>query len=378
MAIQIQGFYLIEVKRQNPNVQVVVKEGVILDVDLECMARGITAGMPLKKARALVEGLQTYNYSPDEFVDARANWLEKLVLYTGKIEVVADHYAVLDLSQHPQPVEIASHLAHSLKESYEVRWGGADTRWVAELSCRLGCGHISDGQAFIAQFPVSCLPVSTQAQNRLNFLGFRTVESLLDLSLERLREQFDEEGHVLYHAIRCRWNGEVERNYPKESLSAYHNFGGSLESEEQLQSAFHCLANELGGLISTLDKQCYRLMMVWELENFQHIVHKRTYQKPLYNLLTILSALRLLYNKAKAPETCIGIRVLLLDLLPLQSKQTVLPVVQSRPKDNPGFERALEGIKGAFGAEIICKASEVSQERRKKVLMEWKHATGWV
>ncbi|MEA2552726.1 MAG: polymerase [Fimbriimonadaceae bacterium] len=382
----LEGFFARRCDPDRRNPIAIVRDGLVLDVNLASRKRGMSVGMETRTARAVAHDAEFIEWEEDLYEDDQRQWLDLCTDFTGIIEPEDQNSVFLDLSGHPNPVDVSEKLVRTLvKETgLHVRYGAAPSKWIAKLSSREGdCGLAArDAAAFLCGLTVSKLtPISLEHRERLNFLGYRTIGQILDIPAEVLRQQFGPEGMLIAKAAKGDLFQPVRAVYPQDSLIETFIFEGAIESLETLDLALKELAWRVSDRLAKMNMQGQELSVSVELENEDIKRQKRKFSKPIYNKPGALSSLRLIIadllepdnSKIPNPKSAIAaVRLCLSNLQQNKEKQKEL-LGHGRTKDQSAFNH----VRTVFGDKSVQLGSEIAVPRRVRVLREWKNATGW-
>jgi hypothetical protein len=330
--------------------------------------------MSLNEAKILLRGGQFVAWVASDFEQAQEKWLEVAAAYTSALEPAKQHSAFLDLSGHPDPLPIALQVVSSVEEmGYGVRWSLAHTKWLASLGAKLNAHHepMQDSAEFLWPLSIRHLPISLEAKERFQMLGYTTVGQITELRLSSLREQFGEESHTIYQLI---WGGKYEpiaALYPKDSLTEQLYFDNPIDDLEVFDRALRLTANRIGKRLRDSDLCGQDAQIYLDTEKGVRS-YKRTFNKPIEGPRSAYGALSLTVPKVE--EAVSGLRVRLTNL----SKAVVLQKAFDGQTDSqPAAEKALYAVRRVYGDKIIQKGSEIQSDRRSLLLREWRSATGW-
>jgi protein ImuB len=188
---------------------------------------GIFVGMALPDARALVPGIEQFDYKPEfaaRLLDALAAWT---IRYTPVVQVSGSDGLLLDITgcAHLRGGE-ASYLKDLVVRlrtaGYEVRGAMADTIGTAWAISRYGRDQpiiTAGGQAAsLAALPPSSLRISGETAERLRNLGIRTIGDLTKIPRSSLNRRFGQELTLRL----CQALGEApEAMTPKRQVNPY-------------------------------------------------------------------------------------------------------------------------------------------------------------
>ncbi len=192
--IEIDGFYVshhMEIEKP----LIVDRDKLVLDANEAALKKGVFRGMEVKQAKALVERCEIVHWDQDLYARAQNDWLDLCCRFTGTIEPIDQHIAALDLTSHPDPLDISDQLIRELvkKTQVRVRFGAAGSKWIARLAARLDLAGeaINSHASFLDPLPiVNLIPVEQRTRERLAFLGYHTIGAVAQVPLETLQNQF--------------------------------------------------------------------------------------------------------------------------------------------------------------------------------------------
>jgi impB/mucB/samB family len=144
-----------------PDPAVMVRDKRVLDANRLARQRGVVPDMDVPQARNLVCEAKFIEWNEEEHVENQRKWLDVCTNFTGVIEPVDQHIAILDLSTHPNPLDIAERLVCLLvqKMSLRLRHGAGPSPWIAQLASQRPNSSTAalDPGVFLAGLPVNDL-----------------------------------------------------------------------------------------------------------------------------------------------------------------------------------------------------------------------------
>ena len=375
--VELQRFYA---SHWNDAVLVVSRDGFVLDTNREAEARGLFPGLSLAQARAISQECVLKAWERQDYEAKQRVWLDACVDFTDVIEPVDQHIALLDLSLHPKPVDVAERLIRRLsrRTGLSVRFGAAPSAWLARLAAEHeDCGlALRDPQAFLALLPVAALwPVSPEHRERLGFLGYATVGEVAQLPLEVLKAQFGEAAFAIQGAAMGTLTQSVHAIYPEGLVAERMIFEGAVESTEEIREACKALARRVGDRLSGEGVESGKVRMTLELESGRTRTLARNFTKPVRDARSALAAFLLLIGQALT-EPILAIRIRVTDLKKVREYQAAL-LAHSVQERTLRVDAAVHQVRTVFGDRSVRLGKEIELPRRLKVLREWKHATGW-
>jgi DNA polymerase IV len=377
--IELDGFYADGYGNEMP--LVVSRAHKVLDANPLARARGVRLGIEIRQAKALVDGLVVKPWKVDRFVDPQRRWLDLCAEFTGLIQPEDQHQASLDLSDHPDPFDIAEKIVRCLvsETACAVKFGIAVTKWVARLAAEHDAHNgstLERDSAFLGELPVSLLtPVQDEHRERLHFLGYRTIGEVAKLPIEVLRRQFGREALTIRQAATGTLYEPVIPSYPPDSVHEAMLFAEAIESTETLDQILKSLARRVGDRLTTKNQQGSKVTISFELEDTKKVVRQRTFTKPVRCPVTALASLRLLIPSFNQP--IVAVRVTVQDLELVRHRQGNIQgfVCEGERKPNP--QSVLKYVRTVYGDQAVQLGKDIEVPRRVRVLREWKNATGW-
>jgi nucleotidyltransferase/DNA polymerase involved in DNA repair len=391
----LEGFFVQIKAPDRAGPVAVLRDKTVLDVNPTARQRGITPGMEKRTARAVAHETQFYIWEEDTYEEAQAKWLDLCTEFTGIIEPEEQNSAYLDLSAHPNPIDVSEKLIRTLVQKTGLRaiYGSSLSKWIARLASKHGdCGSAAiDPAKFLSGLPISQLtPVSAEHRQRLNFLGYRTIGEVLTIPEGNLCQQFGAEGLFIAKAAKGDFGDPVSSMYPRDSLIETIIFDGAVDSTEAIDHALKSLSTRIAKRLSNKNLQGQEVTFGVEFENGKAKQLTRRFSKSIHNFPGSLASLRILFNdlvieseplrvsasSASLRETenleITAIRTKLSNLKQCREKQTVL---LGRSKTDSAA--AVNVVRTVFGDASVQLGAEIAVPRRVKVLREWKNATGW-
>ena len=351
------------------------REKRVLDCNHAGKARGIFSGMPVREAKVLLYGGNMLAWVESQFEHAQEEWLDAAAAFTSTLEPEDQHTAYLDLSDHPDPLLIALQVVDAVAPHADaVRWGLAQTKWLASLASQdhARSHPLNDLPGYLWKLSPYRLPISLEAKDRLQMLGYSSVGELTALAPEDLRDQFGSEGGKIYQVA---WGGghqPVRAEHPKNALSDRLYFEDLVEDLQVLDEGYKTLAKRLGERLCEGEMQGQDMHLALDTEAGVKVL-KRRFAKPISCPRSAHAALHLMMRDWTEPIS--GMRVTLPHLTQIRRVQQAL--IGVREAGHSDAEMTLRHIRQVYGDRVIQKGSEVEVGRRTRLLKVWKDATGW-
>lgn len=397
--VRLLSFYVPSLTAQRPELAdrplIIHRNKTVLESSPEALALGITPGMRLQEAKILLKSGTGVSVAWEEelFRTHQEAWLDACCLYTDVVEPDRQHGAYLDISAHPDPLDIAEQLAQHLKNKgyIDFRIGLSRCKWVASLATErlsLDVGSpewriaareaIERPSEFLDPFPTDCLlPVLPEHRQRLCFLGYRTLGEVRRIPLRVLKEQFAEHAPLIHSASIGGVSEPVAAAYPKARVLASVAFEGGTDSPEDLDRGLRDLGGRVADMLMRRDAVSYHLQLEIEFEDGKSEPRQRVFAKPISNLASAIMAIRLLAgDRFRQPIARITARIDKLE--PAQKGQYELDGRTASTVQALHLGNAFRSIRTSFGDHAIQCGAALPLTRRERVLKAWKEATGWV
>lgn len=377
--IELDGFYAAHHPGEGPGV--VARDRLVLDANPTARERGVKPGLPLRQAKALIEGLVVHEWRSETYEVAQTAWLDLCTEFSGRIEPAEQHTAGVDLDGHPDPIDIAERLIRSIftRTQRPPRYGLAPSKWIAQLAAQKAMSGLvgSDPAAFLAPFPVEdLLPVAPEHRERLRFLGYRTVGEVARLPLDTLYGQFGQEALRIQQAANGHLYEPVHPLYPRHAIRESFLFESPIDDRTILERAIGDIARRVGERLTSEGRQGSHLRLQLETEAGPSWQNKRRFTKPIRCGLTATTALRLLFPP-DWDRPLLAIRVELAELERTSQRQESLQGFLPQGARRPDADAALKYVRTVYGDQAVKRGSDIELPRRLQVLREWKNATGW-
>jgi nucleotidyltransferase/DNA polymerase involved in DNA repair len=390
--LSLERFYSRTLLLQQPELAnrplVVHREKRVLDVDALAESLGIAPGMPLGEAKAIGRGGAFVAWEEEPYREEQERWLEVCAEFADVIEPVEQHEAFVDLSLHPEPLEVADVLASTIEQrlGYSCQFGVAPVKWIARVAAESPAGlsttSFLDPLAFIAPLPVELLPVPAAQKQRLRFLGYTRIGVVREVPLDVLKAQFGEEGLTIWQAVRGGGHEQVQALYPRDALAERLELDPPAELLPPLHQALEKIGERLATELVERDLQGKEIELFLESEKGQVGV-SRKFVKPAQGKPSLMPCLRLLLDdaisKVNVDEGVVigGLRVRMRNLKKARRVQLDMSGGRSKSERRLSADAAFTHIRTTFGDAAITTGEEMHEPRRKRLLRVWKDATGW-
>jgi hypothetical protein len=370
---------------------IVHTDGTVYDLNPPAAKAQIPLGLPLKEAKVILQNRAQYiEYLPERFQSVAKSLLEPCLNYCNSVQAMQAAEALVDLTPHPDPLDIATRLLHDLAHELQVpiKAGIAPAVWIAKASAQfcdpaalrfgiLPIEPILEPAEWLKPQPIQALtPLDRADQIRLQQLGFSIVDHVQKAPLARLEQQFPKRGLLIQQTALGRWADPFRPNYPSQMISAQANLGGC-DDLMIIQSALQALAIRLAEKLSRDDSQCAHIRLVVGFEDQTRKQSQRSLIKPLVAASQLNVVLNQLLQMIPLAQPIDLIRAQLLDLKPTKARQTRFDLGVHTPAKPDEVSSTINRIEASLGTGSIQVASKITQPFNALVLKEWKRATQW-
>jgi len=385
-ALSLDGFYVATLQTETSMKDlavVVVKDKWVVDASKPARSLGITVGQAHAEARAILGKQGSFvDWKEGRFTKASEAWLTVASRYTGFVEPLSEHEALLDLSGHPDPLRTASELKQVIEGMLPVSAsvGIGSCRWIAKASCRAGLLSIDPlrtPRAFIRPLSTLCLePVEWRDRERLMALGYRTIGEVASIPYTTLAELFGKRTFTISRAAQGGGDPRVKPLFPKGIKSDIVCFSTAPENWQEIEEASKRLARRLGTALSRADLAAHDVELVATFEDGSHNSKSRTFTRPLETPEALVRSLSLLLREPFEKP----VERLLMRLKNLERSSRVQRsfegFVENQNRD-VALRKTLQNLNATFGAGIVANAGELPLQRYQEVRRAWQEANGW-
>lgn len=387
MAIELRGIYLRALGLSDA-LAVVHHGNLVLDASVRAIERKVFHGMPLKEAKLLLGKDGIYcKYNQDDFQVDAEKWLSRLTKYSDRIQVLTQSSALLDLSLHPEPLEIATCLLYDLRAEGLPIWAGiASLPYVAKLSSQfcdpealqlqiLPIEPVLEVRPWLSRLNVMQLEdLPLDVRKRLSSIGINRVKDLQEIPYPVLARQFRKSAPLIKQVVDGKHSPPLRPNWPPESYSVHQNLDGCSNSI-QLDEALAHLAMQAASRLCAKDQVAQKLALYIVTEDHQMVEKVRALSKPIQAASILLTHLRLMLAECQLSSEVLQVRMGLHHLANAPRRQMLLDSL--READKTGLDSAITRLQSTFGQNSILPASQIQLSREQKVWKAWGDIYGW-
>lgn len=369
--VELDSFYVKALGMTGSQPSVIHRDKQVLDLNHAAEARGLTRSMGLAEAKAMLGGEGLYvAWESDPYSQARDAWLDVLTEYADVIEPISQHQCYIDLTAHPDPIEVATLVQVALEKrtGLRVKLGIGASRWIAQLRTAIPSQTLDS-------LAVSRLPFDKEITQRLNALGCRTIGDVAQIPQRQLKLHFDKLAHLILQASRGHGPAEVIAAYPPNSIANRFVFDGAVESREVIENGIRHICKSVGGKLVEEGLFSKQLIVWLEPEDGAIERRERTFGKPIGSPASLFVGLSQLL--ARLDQPLVSIRVRLPDLQAKRRVQRTLAGITANDAKDDSVQNALSQLRSKFGNQSILLADHVPMERYQRVRQAWRAVNGW-
>ncbi|MBI4604019.1 MAG: DNA polymerase IV [Planctomycetes bacterium] len=272
--VDIDAFFASVEQLRNPRlrgVPVAVGSGVVASASYEARRFGITAGMPLRKAREICPALTVIEGHAPIYRCFSERIFAICAEYAPAIEAYLDE-AYCDWNGterlYPDPTAVASEIRRRVRKEtgLAVSAGIGRNRMFAKMSTKSakpdGLRRLlpSEEEAFIRDLPASRLPgVGPRTERLLEKLNVRTVGEMRLLSRESLRAMLGLPGLLLYDRCRGEDTRAISRREVPRSIQRETSFHEPAIALDVIEGTLYYLTERASSTLRRLGLVAHQL-----------------------------------------------------------------------------------------------------------------------
>lgn len=206
--------------------------------------------------------------------------------------------------------------------------GLADNKFTAEIAATV-CRQsrilpVADPAKFLAERPISFLPLDKEPARRLRLLGIRTLGQLTALPLAAVRNQFGTGMTRFYHLAQGQAAEPVQSQTAVPPATAVHQFDDPIANNQVLAAVLQRLTQQLSHQLQTAVYATRQLTLTLTLPDDAEAVYALTPRHPLATPDQLLAASLDLLNQHRFDCGLLGLQLTASDLQPQQAVQLTL------------------------------------------------------
>lgn len=386
--VELQGFYVRAIGMQE-GLAAVHAKGRIIDSSAEARAHQVTEGLSLNEAKLLLRDRGVFiEYQRSDYTRDAARWLDRLLTYTGAIQPISPAGALVDLSAHPRPSQIAALMLSDLhrEEKLPIRAGIAPNAWLAARAAELCSAEamslgllpiepIANAAEWLKDKPISWLrPLLASDRERLERLGVSFVGEVQELSDRALQQQFGKRAPLVREAAIGRPCNPITSSWPKDSLSDHVSLE-KCDSRLKVEDALTMLAMKASLTLRAKDQVAQSISLYLADEDGRAWTAERPFSQATQAAGFISTSLRQLFASLRIDRPLAQARILLSGLSQAPLHQAALGF-DEKPQQS-SLSAVMQRLNTAQGARSIKPASSIKLTHEQRVMSAWRETHGW-
>jgi DNA polymerase IV len=356
--------------------------GVVSSASYAARRFGVRSAMPMARAVRLCPGLVVVPPSFPAYRAASREVMARLHELTPLVEQISIDEAFLDVTALGEPgAELAARLQRVIREELglSVSLGVAANKLVAKIATDVGKGMARSGKmpqaicvvppgeeaAFLAPLPAEALwGVGPKTAEKLAGMGLLTIGAIAAWPLADLERRFGQHGEDLARRARGIDDRPIVTERAAKSVSQETTFARDVADQGVLERALRRQAAEVAGSLRRkgLVGTTVRLKIRWP--DFTTPTRQLTLSRPTDDEEEIVEAALRLFRQVWPRDQAvrlIGVGVSGLGSPPRQLSLWDAPAPEEAARQER-VRAALAAIEGRFGAGVVRRASELSEE----------------
>ncbi|WP_375753398.1 DNA polymerase Y family protein [Vibrio sp. HN007] len=248
----------------------IIDKVTIVQVNAEAEKQGVRLGMGLGSAASLCHNLQVHPYNPEIEEDKLKEIAHWLYLLTSDIALFPPSGLLLKASNMLTLYDGLESYWSELKKhlnrlGLEYHYASAYSPLAARLMAQAHWCKISDHKALLEKqlrtYPLAATDLDNKTIEKLNRVGIRTLNELLELDISEVAKRFDINLVNYVGRLTGRFKHPVEFYYPPESFKRYLELLYEIENIQWLEKPLYKLFVLLESFLKIRDKVAYELTL---------------------------------------------------------------------------------------------------------------------
>jgi DNA polymerase-4 len=261
------------------------ERGVVASASYEARQFGVRSAMPSSQAVKLCPALVFVRHNWEQIHTCSSQIMELLAHY-GPVEQMSVDEAYVDLSQYPNPEQLALFLRQQVKREVGLpaSVGLASSKLVAKVASDYdkpeGCTIVMPGEEarFLAPLPVRALHgIGPRTAERLAEMGLNRCGQLGQASLDELRLVFGRHGDELQQkALGIDPRPVVPESGPAKSISQEWTFNEDIGDEAQLAGKLAEMCELVAHQLQKKNLLAHTISVKFRLTDFTTFTRQKT------------------------------------------------------------------------------------------------------
>lgn len=350
--------------------------GVVTSATYEARARGVRAGMPMARARALAPSAVVVSSRRGAYSDYSRRVMAILAEATPVLEQVSIDEAFLDVSgarrRLGSPVVIGRMLRERIREEagLPASVGVAATKSVAKIASSnakpdgLLLVPASATLEFLHGLPVGALwGVGSVSAERFEAAGIDTIGDLARLEIHRLAKIVGTANARQLHDLA--WGIDrrpVLAGREEKSVGTERTFEDDLRSRDEVESFLLGASHDCARRLRAQEAVAWTIVLKLRDSSFRTITRSTTLHAPTDVGRVVFSAVKSLFDKEAMPAG--GVRLAGVRCEGLRARSAGVAVLLDEDARPLASERAMDSVRSRFGREALRPAALLDRPGR--------------
>lgn len=377
--VSLQGLYASEASARlswpDAKPLVVIRDSTVIDLNRAAIAAGCSLGMgKLEVTAVLADSTCITNFVREEVLQVRDRWLTACTEFSDIIEPEDCHSAFIDLSRHPNALDIARSLKRSIEQatSLEVRLRISSAKWLSKLAPD-SLDSFAEAKYWLPRLGIEKLPIDRRDILRLRLLGYRTIGEVASLPKSVVKAQFCERAWLIHELASGSYVDLPRPLFPEAKASSTVEIEGGASEWQIIETAMFKLAAPIAKTMSRLDSMTRTFELEITFDSGKISTFRRSFAKPIHSRTGIVRAIAVMLPKITEPILALKASCPKLE----RRTRAQITLEESIADTGVSAESALLAIRKTFGESSIRVAGDIEQPRHVEVMRAWKAATGW-
>jgi len=228
-------------------------------------------------------------------------------------------------------------------------------------------------EEFLADLPLSLLPLKEKEILQLFLLGVKTFAELKDIPLSALVQKFGQKGYLWHEYSKGKDYSPIISLYPEDQVTYRQNFSYELTNLLSLEDVVKRTATFLAEKLEQKTKGCLTLKLQITETIHGSFYLERNFSNPTFNKDTLTTNLMLMLKDLKLINPLLSIEVRATNLKTCTYYQ--LNIFSERDmhekKVISQLDKTIASFKKHYNPSIISFGKDLNLNRREEVLKNW-------
>lgn len=345
------------------------ERGVVTSCTYDVRARGVKAGMPIARARALSPNAIVVSGHHGLYKNYSSRVMRIMEATTPAFEPVSIDEAYLDVSGAIRRLGPPTSIAQLLRDQVRQETGLPMSVGIAatKMAAKIASSHakpdgllLIPGDAtlrFLHSLPVGAIPgVGKRSTGVLEGMGIMTIAQLHKAPLQMLARKLGEaHARALKDAAAGIDNRKVGARTAEKSISTEETFDRNLTNPRAIEAFFLRASHSVAARLRRLNLTAWTVQIKLRDASFKTITRSSTLTAPTDLSRTISSVAIELFRRQPMPQG--GIRLAGVGAASLSGRESGVQVALDEDPRPLATERAMDAVNNKFGFDSLRPAT---------------------